>query len=79
MDLRLEEFDLPPVRDGDILIKIVTDSVCMSTWKIALQGAKHYRVPDNIAECPAIVGHEFCGEIVEVGEKWKDQSGRSYA
>ena len=53
--------------------KIVTDSVCMSTWKIAVQGAKHYRVPNDIAEHPVIVGHEFCGEIAEVGAKWKDR------
>ncbi|MBQ9347415.1 MAG: zinc-binding dehydrogenase [Oscillibacter sp.] len=71
MDLRLEEFDLPPMGEGDILIKIVTDSVCMSTWKIAVQGAKHYRVPNDIAEHPTIVGHEFCGEVAEVGAKWK--------
>ena len=73
MDLRLEEFELPPMTDGDILIKIVTDSVCMSTWKIAVQGAKHYRVPNDVAEHPTIVGHEFCGEVVEVGSRWKEQ------
>ena len=33
-------------------------------------GAKHKRVPDNVAENPVIIGHEFCGEIVEVGPKW---------
>ena len=26
-----------------------------------------------IRDSPTIVGHEFCGEIVEVGAKWKDQ------
>ena len=70
-DLRLEEFDLPEIQSGEILIKIISDSVCMSTYKTAKQGAKHIRVPDNVAENPIIVGHEFCGEVVEVGEKWK--------
>ena len=36
-DLRLEEFELPEISDGDILIKIVSDSVCMSTYKTAMQ------------------------------------------
>ena len=71
-DLRLEEFELPKITDGEILIKIISDSVCMSTYKTALQGAKHLRVPDNVAENPVVIGHEFCGEIVEVGEKWRN-------
>ncbi len=70
-DLRLEEFDLPELRNGEILIKIISDSVCMSTYKTAKQGAKHIRVPDDVAEHPVIVGHEFCAEIVEVTDKWK--------
>lgn len=73
MDLRLEEFDLPPIKDGEILIRIVSDSVCMSTYKTAVQGAAHIRVPNDVAEHLAIIGHEFCAEIVEVGSRWKDQ------
>ena len=72
-DLRLEEFELPAINDGEILIKIVSDSVCMSTYKTAMQGAKHLRVPDNIAENPIIIGHEFCAEIVSVGKKWEKE------
>lgn len=71
-DLRLEEFELPTIKDGEILIKIVSDSVCMSTYKTAIQGQDHIRVPNNVAEHPAIVGHEFCAEIVEVGNRWKN-------
>ena len=71
-DLRLEEFELPELRDGEILIKIVSDSVCMSTYKTAKQGAKHLRVPDNVAENPVIIGHEFCAEVVKVTDKYKD-------
>lgn len=73
MDLRLEEFELPAMQEDEILIKIVSDSVCMSTYKIAIQGEKHLRVPDNVAEHPAIVGHEFCAEITAVGEKWQSR------
>lgn len=72
-DLRLEEFELPQLKNGEILIKVISDSVCMSTYKTAKQGAKHLRVPDNVAENPVIVGHEFCAEIVEVTPKWQDK------
>ena len=71
-DIRLEEFELPPLKDGEILIKVISDSVCMSTYKTVKQGAKHLRVPDDVAENPVIIGHEFCAEVVEVTEKWKD-------
>lgn len=72
-DLRLEEFELPELKNGEILIKIISDSVCMSTYKTVKQGAKHLRVPDNVAENPVIIGHEFCAEIVEVTDKWKEK------
>lgn len=72
-DLRLEEFELPPLKNGEILIKIVSDSVCMSTYKTAQQGAAHLRVPNDVADNPTIIGHEFCGEVVEVTDKWKGQ------
>jgi threonine dehydrogenase-like Zn-dependent dehydrogenase len=71
-DLRLEEFELPKMKDDEILVKVVSDSLCMSSYKAAKQGADHKRVPNDIAENPTIIGHEFCGEIVEVGSKWQD-------
>ena len=30
-DLRLEEFELPEIKDDEILVKVVSDSICMST------------------------------------------------
>lgn len=70
-DLRLEEFELPPIKNDEILAKIVSDSVCMSSYKAAMQGEDHKRVPNDVAENPIIIGHEFCGEILEVGAKWQ--------
>ncbi|MBE7022793.1 MAG: L-sorbose 1-phosphate reductase, partial [Ruminococcaceae bacterium] len=72
-DLRLEEFELPEIQDCEILAHVISDSICMSSYKAAVQGPDHKRVPDNVAENPIILGHEFCGEIVKVGSKWKDQ------
>jgi len=72
-DLRLETFELPEIKEDEILAKVVCDSICMSTYKAAMQGADHKRVPDDVAENPTIMGHEFCGVIEQVGAKWADQ------
>ncbi len=69
-DLRLEEFELPEMKDDEILAHIISDSICMSTYKAAEQGTAHKRVPANIAEEPVMIGHEFCGRILKVGSKW---------
>ena len=80
-DLRLERFELPPINDDEILAKVVSDCICMSSHKAALQGADHKRVPDNVAEYPTILGHEFSGELIAVGAKWQDkfQQGQKFA
>ena len=80
-DLRLEEFELPKIKDNEILAKIVSDSICMSSYKAQKQGSDHKRVPEDIAVNPVIIGHEFCGEIIEVGNKWKDvyKPGQQYS
>ena len=82
-DLRLEEFELPPIGADELLVKIVSDSLCMSSYKSAQQGSDHKRVPQDIAENPIIVGHEFCGEILEAGALLKGKSeyapGRRFA
>ncbi len=80
-DLRLEEFELPPIKDDEILVKVVSDSICMSTYKTVDLGKKHKRVPQNIDTNPVIIGHEFAGTIVEVGKKWQHQfkPGQKYA
>ena len=73
MDLRMEEFELPPIEEGEVLAYVVSDSICMSSYKATSQGADHKRVPNDVADNPVIIGHEFCGYIVEVGAKWQDQ------
>lgn len=80
-DLRLESFELPEIKDDEILAKVISDSICMSSYKAQSQGADHKRVPNNVAEEPVIIGHEFCGQIVSVGNKWKNKfsEGQKFA
>ena len=70
-DLRLDEFELPQMKDDEILAHVISDSICMSSHKAALQGADHKRIPDDIHINPTIIGHEFAGVILDVGKKWQ--------
>ncbi len=72
-DLRLDAFELPPIHEDEVLVRVVSDSICMSSYKAAMQGTAHKRVPENIAEHPVIIGHEFCGVIERVGARWADR------
>jgi threonine dehydrogenase-like Zn-dependent dehydrogenase len=72
-DLRLEEFDLPPIKPDEILARVVSDSICMSSYKATKQGPDHTRVPNDVHINPTILGHEFAGELLEIGDKWKDR------
>lgn len=80
-DLRLESFDLPEPGDGEILAEVVSNSICMSSHKAAEQGTAHKRIPDNVAQHPTILGHEFAGRLLKVGRRWADsfRPGQMYA
>ncbi len=68
-DLRLEKITLPQLQDDEILADITSNSICMSSYKAAIQGAAHKRVPDHVAKRPIIIGHEFSGTILQTGKK----------
>ena len=80
-DLRMEEFELPQIKDDEILARVVSDSNCLSSYKAATQATDHKRIPNDVAENPIIIGHEFAGEIIEVGAKWqhKFKAGQKYS
>ena len=71
-DLRLDAFELPEPAPDEILAEVVTNSICMSSHKAAEQGPAHKRVPEDVARNPVIIGHEFSGRLLKVGEAWAD-------
>ena len=75
-DLRVETFELPEIKEDEVLMRVISDSVCASTYKAVIQGSDHKRVPETIAEQPIVIGHELCGEIIKVGDalkgEWKE-------
>lgn len=58
--LVLEDRPIPHVKDpDDVLLKVKNVGVCGSDVKI-LEGKHHFK-PDTV------LGHEFCGEVIEIG------------
>lgn len=72
-DVRVESIELPPVGPSEVLLEVKSSSMCLSTTKAVMLGAAHKRVPDDVADNPAMTGHEFAGTIVEVGENLRSQ------
>lgn len=72
-DLRLEEFELPPIGEDEVLIRVISDTLCTSTYKAVKQGSAHKRVPDDISENPVVIGHEMCGKIIQIGSNLNDK------
>lgn len=69
----IREFELPEITEDELLVKIISNGVCLSTYKAAKRGEDHKRVPKNVSEHPAITGHEFAGIIEKVGSNLKDK------
>lgn len=69
----IREFELPEITDNELLVKVISDTVCLSTYKALIRGEEHKRVPEDVSEHPAITGHEFAGIIEKVGKNLKDK------
>lgn len=80
-DLRLEKFQLPEIKEDEILVQVISDSICMSSYKAAILGPEHKRVPKDVDKHPIIIGHEMAGNIIKVGAKWQHQfqAGEKFA
>ena len=79
-DLRLESFELPTISDDEVLVSVIVDSMCMSSLKLVNQGENHKKTPPDLKNNPIIIGHECCGEILQVGKNWqhKFKVGQKY-
>ena len=64
-DIRLEQVNVPSIRDNEILVKVKAAGICGTDLHTYKTGAL---AP---LQKPSILGHEFSGEIVETGSKVK--------
>ncbi len=71
-DLRLEDIPMPEVKPGWVLIKVrmLQHSI---TEVGQLKGTSAVNITKRIAENgPMLFGHEFCGEVIQLGKDVKD-------
>ncbi|WAM31256.1 zinc-dependent alcohol dehydrogenase family protein [Caldicellulosiruptor naganoensis] len=59
-NLKVEEIDLPPLKQGEILVKVKACGICGTDVHIFSGEEGSAKVTH-----PVILGHEFCGEVVE--------------
>lgn len=62
-DVRFEEIDIPQVGDNEILVRVRAALTCGTDLKTYRRGH-----PTIIQHTPSTFGHEFAGDIVEVGK-----------
>lgn len=77
-DYRLEDIERPHAKDDEIIISISGCGICAGDVK-AEAGAGMFWGDDPWIKVPQVAGHEFYGDVVEIGEamakKWKVKVG----
>ncbi len=62
--IRIEDLPVPVISDSEVLVKVKTAAICgtdvhLYNWNDWCENVN--------AKNPMVIGHEFCGEVVEVG------------
>jgi 2-desacetyl-2-hydroxyethyl bacteriochlorophyllide A dehydrogenase len=70
-DFRIEEVPKPRIKDNEALVSVKAASICGSELH-AFTGASKRR--QEVHGLPLVMGHEFSGEVVEVGKSVKNIS-----
>ena len=76
-DLRLQDVPEPAARPGEVKLRVLYNGICGSDLHEYYEGPITTRTtphPLTGVKNPVIMGHEFCGEIVEVGDGVADLS-----
>ncbi len=58
-DISLEKVDIPPLRDGETLVRVRLATICGSDL--------HTVTGRRPAPCPSVLGHEAVGDVIAVG------------
>ena len=67
-DLRIVEVDKPKIGPTDILVKVKACAVCPTDIRRYRTGSRKVHGQDRTFNFPLNSGHEWTGEVVEVGE-----------
>ena len=73
-DYRLEEWAVPTAGPGEVVIKVQQVGICASDLKCYLGAGLFWGDEHRVGyvQAPVIPGHEFVGEVVEVGSNVND-------
>lgn len=61
----IEEIPIPQINDDEVLLKVRAAGICGSDVHM-FEGAASYKIFERFF--PLVMGHEFCGDIVEIGK-----------
>ena len=76
-DLRLEDIPEPRTGTGEVKLKVLYNGICGSDLHEFYHGPMTTRTtphPLTGVKNPVVMGHELCGEVVEIGEGIEDLS-----
>ncbi|MGQ9552101.1 MAG: alcohol dehydrogenase catalytic domain-containing protein, partial [Candidatus Bathycorpusculaceae bacterium] len=62
-DLKLKDIEVPRVEVGEVLVEVKAATTCGTDLKIFQRG-----YVDKVIKLPTVFGHEWAGDVVEVGE-----------
>lgn len=66
-NLRLTEIDSPRVGSKELLIKVKACGICGSDVHMFEMDADGYMLYPGLTRLPVVIGHEFSGEVIQVG------------
>lgn len=75
MDYRLEQRERPTAGANEMILKIVACGICASDCKCRSGAHMFWGGDDPWVKAPVIAGHEFFGEVVELGEGAHERFG----
>jgi len=71
-ELKVQEVETPTIKSDQVLIQIKACGVCGSDMHFYETDDQDYILYPGLTKFPTILGHEFSGEIVEVGSEVED-------
>jgi threonine dehydrogenase-like Zn-dependent dehydrogenase len=67
-DRKPERLPLPQPAPNEILVRIDAVGICFSDLKILRLGEAHPKIARDLRKHPAVMGHEICCTVVQVGD-----------
>lgn len=65
-DVRVEEVEVPSIQSDELLVKVKACGICGTDLHVYRTGK------DRLSEPPILLGHEFSGEVVQIGADVQD-------